>query len=66
MSRDEMNQFYVDMTKVIEDEDFDLLKETFIDTETTKITIELWENEWKTKILVYLDVGNFVVATLEE
>lgn len=66
MSRSEMNQFYDDMTGVIEIADYDLSEETFIDTETTKITIELWETREKTKILVYLDVGNFVVATLTE
>jgi len=66
MARKEMNQFYDDMTQVITEEDFKLSENTFIDTETTKITVELWENEWKTKILVYLDVGNFVVATVSE
>ncbi len=66
MSRSEMNQFYADMTEVVEEADFKLSEETFIDTETTKISIEVWESLVKTKILVYLDVGNFVIATLTE
>lgn len=66
MAREEMNQFYADMTEVIKNEDFDLSENTYIDTDTTKITVELWESKVKTKILVYLDVGNFVVATVSE
>ena len=66
MSRSEMNKFYEAMTEVVQDADYRLSEKTFIDTETTKITIEFWEGREKTKLLVYLDVGNFVVATVTE
>ncbi len=66
LSSFKMDIFYKDMAQVITDADYELRDELFISPTGTRISIEFWEGEAKTKVLVYSGSGDFVVMDIVE
>jgi len=65
LSSFKMDIFYKEMTKVIGFADYELLDEMSISPTGTKISIEFWDGQEKTKVLVYSGSGDFVVMDVD-
>ncbi len=66
LSSFKMDNFYKEMTRVIETDDYELQDALSIYPTGTEIVIEFWKSGEKTKGLVYSGTGDFIVMDVSE